>query len=207
MSNSQKIDPRATATALEERAPRTANPQVVNNDTLTLALALAGQGRLIMPYFKRTADDVCMCKLGNECFHHPDPHPSTSPKNATVDANTIIDWSEKLSDSDLAVVIGRKSRMAILTVDNNEDARDNFERLRFQHGSLPKSMELRNDGGDTIVFFNLPDDLIDTDLQKKNIAAFTGVHLQTGYGTLFLSNLLCSTGVDDVEAAFVGVRA
>jgi hypothetical protein len=200
MSNSQNEDPRATATALEERAPRTANPQVVNNDTLTLALALAGQGRLIMPYFKRTADDVCMCKLGNECFHHPDPHPATQLKNATVDANTIIDWSEKLSDSDLAVVIGRKSRMAILTVDNNEDATDNFERLQFQHGSLPKSMELRNDGGDTIIFFDLPDDLIDTDLQKNNIAAFTGVHLQTGYGTLCLSNLLCSTGVDDVEA-------
>jgi len=114
------------------------------------AIAYARRGMAVLP-LHAVVDGWCTCGT-SEC-PSPGKHPRTEHglKDATCDPNIIAAWWGQWPDSNLGIVTGSTSGLAVLDVDG-EDGERSLAILQARFGSLPVTLEARTGKGRHLYF-------------------------------------------------------
>ncbi len=86
------------------------------------------------------------------------PHKDTHGyKDGTTDEQTIKKWWKRWPNSNVGIVTGKRSRIAVLDIDKKNDGYESLQELEEKHGGLPSTLVVNSGGGGRHYYFSYPD--------------------------------------------------
>lgn len=120
------------------------------------ALAYAARGWWVLPLHSGTAAR-CSCSAGPAC-RSPGKHPRTArgSKDATTDQHQIERWCTASAGANVGIATGRASGLLVLDIDPRNGGTATLERLEWELGALPHTVEVFTGGRGLHLYFVAP---------------------------------------------------
>ncbi len=148
-----------------------------SRNTANAAIDYAQRGWLVFSVHS-IQDGSCTC--GKSDCHSPGKHPRTANglKNATTDANIIVEWWREWPDANVGVVTGAESGIVVIDIDTRHDGDKSLDALEAEHGTLPATVTACTAGGGFHFVFKHPGDTI---RNRSNVRPGIDVRGDGGY--------------------------
>jgi hypothetical protein len=130
------------------------------------ATAYARRGWSVVPM--HSLEDTGECTCGRKGCPSPGKHPRLRWEEAMTqpaDDGMVQSWWERWPHSNVGVVTGRVSGVAVIDVDPRHNGDETLFELEVSWGRLPQTLESRTGGGGRHLWYAMPDrDLVSVDL-------------------------------------------